>query len=137
MESSKKQKALIFDLYGVLFGAKDSTEVLELLREKRSEGHKIGLLSNVAKYSFDKIFSKKEQEELFDEIVLSGEVHLMKPDREIFEMIAEKLGENLEDCVMIDDLEDNIASAKFAKMHGILFQNAPQLREDLNKIEEE
>ena len=96
--------------------------------------YKIGLLSNVGAQTFQKFFDLKEQAELFDQVVLSYDVGVAKPDVVIFEIAAQKLGVKPNECVMIDDTPLNIEAAINAGMQGIQFTTLGQARDELNHI---
>jgi epoxide hydrolase-like predicted phosphatase len=49
--------------------------------------------------------------ELFDAVIVSGEVGLRKPDPEIYRLGARELGVDPLDCVFVDDLPGNLAPA--------------------------
>jgi putative hydrolase of the HAD superfamily len=59
-------------------------------------------------------------EELLDHLVVSGRVGVRKPSRRIYELGAEAAGVPLEDCVMVDDLRQNIEAAGKIGMQGVL-----------------
>lgn len=61
--------------------------------------------------------------EIFDAVVLSGEVGLRKPQPEIFRLTAEQLDREPSECVFIDDLEVNVAGAEAVGMTGIHHQS--------------
>lgn len=90
---------------------------------KKTQGSKIGVLSNVAQYQFDQFFSKKEQEEIFDFLVFSGEVGFLKPSQEIFEIAIHQANVPPEDIYFFDDSYMNIEAAKKIGLNGILYQN--------------
>ena len=48
--------------------------------------------------------------------------------------MADKLHLCPEECIMIDDMADNINGARLAGMHGVVFFDPEQTIEDLNKI---
>ena len=62
--------------------------------------------------------------ELFDVVVISGEVGIRKPDPAIFALTAQRLGVSPQQCVFVDDLDKNIAVAQAAGMAGVLHRNA-------------
>ena len=83
--------------------------------------YKVAMLSNVGRGVMNRLFSEEELGRLFDVVVLSSEVGMVKPDPEIFNFTSEKLGILPENCLMVDDLETNIAGAKIAGMQGVVF----------------
>lgn len=92
---------------------------------------KIGLLSNISVTGIDKFIPITERDRLFDATVLSGEVGVTKPSAEIFEIMADRLGVDISECVMIDDLLENVEGANRAGMKAILYGNTSQAQADL------
>ena len=94
----------------------------------RRAGVRTGLLSN--SWGSDG-YPREHFDELFDIVVISGEVRLRKPDPAIFTLASDRLGVAPSDCVFVDDLDKNIAVAQGLGMAGIHHRNAeatiPQL----------
>jgi putative hydrolase of the HAD superfamily len=89
-------------------GARPDEEMLEAVRRARAGGIRTGLVSNswgTRRYPRDLLA------ELFDGVVISGEVGLRKPAREIYALGAERIGLEPPDCVFVDDLGVNLAPA--------------------------
>jgi putative hydrolase of the HAD superfamily len=105
-------------------------EYIKVLKQE----YKIGLLSNIGNETMDRLFSKEERHELFDAFILSSEVGLIKPAREIFEVAANQLQVPVEECVMIDDLLKNVEGAQQAGMKALLFTTNGQLEQDLKRV---
>jgi putative hydrolase of the HAD superfamily len=61
---------------------------------------------------------------LFDTVVLSGEVGMRKPEKEIFLHAAQTLGLPPQECVFIDDMAANVAAAQACGMTGVLHTGA-------------
>lgn len=142
-------KVLIFDFFGVLVvRQREFSNMLEIfenrwilnekllnfIREERQNGSKIAVLSNVAQYSFDQFFSEEEQAKLFDEVVLSGNEGVSKPDARIFEIVCERLGEKPENCVFVDDLLENALAAKNLGMCGIVYVDFEEFKKEMEKF---
>jgi epoxide hydrolase-like predicted phosphatase len=62
--------------------------------------------------------------ELFDGVVISGEVGLHKPQPEIFRLGAERIGLAPEECVFVDDLRENCEGAETVGMTAVLHRGA-------------
>ena len=73
-------------------------------------------------------------EELFDGVVISGEVGLHKPDPEIFRLGAERIGVAPERCVFVDDLRENCAGAESVGMTAILHRGAGGTIPELERL---
>lgn len=106
-------------------------EMIEAVRAARRGGIATALLSNswgVEYYPHDLLA------ELFDQVVISGEVGLRKPDPPIFEMAAERLGLPPRECVFIDDLPGNIQAAEAVGMRGVLHEEASRTIPELESL---
>lgn len=70
----------------------------------------------------------------FEDIVVSGEVKMVKPDLEIYEYSIKRFEiDKPENSIFIDDRLENIESANRSGLKGILFQNPDQLILELQK----
>ena len=107
-------------------------EMIDLVRELRRT-HKVALLSNVGQGVIDELFSPDERHELFDAVVLSSDIGMVKPHPEIYEYAVGQLSLPAEDCLMIDDLPVNIEGARQVGMQGIVCESVVQLRKDLKQ----
>jgi 2-haloacid dehalogenase len=67
----------------------------------------------------------------FDDIVISGEVGVIKPDPRIFRILLERHGVEPAQAVFVDDVEKNAAAASALGIHGIHFRSPQQLRREL------
>lgn len=108
-------------------------ELLELIRHLK-KAYKIGLLSNANDSVIDYLFTKDEAKELFDDILVSSQVGMVKPQLALFELAAVRLGCTAKECVMVDDLARNIEGAMQAGMQGVLFTSNEALANELKKV---
>ena len=70
----------------------------------------------------------------FDRIFSSWVDHFMKPEQESYTLVLNKIGAKAEECVLIDDLLENVNGAISAGMKGIVYSNLPHLIADLTKL---
>jgi 2-haloacid dehalogenase len=68
---------------------------------------------------------------LFDDIVVSGAEGVAKPDREIFTILARRLGHPIEGVLYVDDNVPNIDAARTAGMDAVPFTDAATLLQEL------
>ena len=108
--------------------------MIERVRELRKT-YKIALLSNMGPDTLDEVFSEAERAELFDEVVISSEVGLIKPSRDIFELTLERIGVPAAETVFIDDRPANVDGADRVGMKTILFTTNKQFEVELAALE--
>lgn len=108
--------------------------IINKLHEKK---HALSLLSNTDPWHFE--YCKKILPDLhkFEHKFLSYDLKMKKPDAEIFLTVAEKLRAKPEHCLFIDDLANNVESAKSLNFQTILFQDAKQLWHELKEFDVE
>lgn len=110
---------------------RSKNQPLFLFINQLKQTYKIGLLSNVGTAWVREEFLTTEERQLFDVMVLSYEVGYAKPESEIFDLTAQRLGFQPEECLLIDDSEANCLGAQKRGWQTITYQNWPQLKNDL------
>ncbi len=119
-------------LMGRIFaGIKPDPEMVEAVRLARVGGIRTGLLSNSVGTD---IYDRSQFEELFDGVVISGEVGLHKPQPEIFRLGAERIGVPAGDCVFVDDLRENCTGAEAVGMTAVLHRGAEGTLPELERL---
>ena len=124
---------ILFDYFGVLahrYG-QPNQELIRFIQENVAGRYKLAVLSNMNGGTAEEMLG--EYTELFDQVMLSGELGVAKPDARAFLLAAQRLGEFPSDCVMIDDSEINCLSAKDAGMEAIQFKGVADLEQKLEK----
>jgi epoxide hydrolase-like predicted phosphatase len=101
-----------------------------LIRRAKSHGIKTALLSN----SWGNTYPRETWDGMFDDIVISGEVGLRKPEPEIFRLAAERVGLEPAECVFIDDLDLNVEAARALGMTAILHTSYDETRRELESL---
>ncbi len=107
--------------------------LLDYVRKLRLT-YKTGLLSNAADDLRQVIAEKWHFEDTFDDIVISAEVKLAKPDPGIFQLAVERLGVEARQAIFVDDMQPNVFGAETAGLIGIQFHSPGQLRYDLELL---
>lgn len=93
----------------------------EFCDDARRKGFGLYVLSNAAT-DFYRYFPRFLPPEYFDGIVVSADVHVVKPDERIYRHLLKTYGLNPDECLFIDDLEQNVEGARRAGMSGAVFR---------------
>ena len=107
-------------------------EIINLMRSLRKT-HKIGLISNAWDGMRQWITDEKFLD-AFDELIISAELGIAKPDARIFQYALEKLGVEAGQAIFVDDVEKNINASQALGMHGILFQTGSQCLAEIQQL---
>lgn len=75
-----------------------------------------------------------EFEATFDHVVVSCDVHMVKPNPKIFQLTLDKIGCRAEEAVFIDDTEENVIAAEKLGIRSILFKDREQALAGLEAI---
>lgn len=99
----------------IFAGFSSEPVMVSVLRRARAAGLRTALLSN----SWGNDYPREQWPELFDAVVVSGEVGLRKPQPEIYLLTAQRLGVTPQECVFVDDLPANVRGAAAVGMVGV------------------
>lgn len=104
--------------------------MVNVVRRARRHGLKTALLSN----SWGNEYLREDWETLFDAVVISGEVGMRKPDREIYQYTLGRLGCGAREAVFVDDLEANVRGAAAAGLIGVHHRSYPETLRELEAL---
>ena len=126
---------------------KTTDEVAATMRDKQSpnetlmsrvkelkKDYKIGLLSNMGYDTLDEVFSEKQRQEMFDDVLILSDVGLISPSRDLYELALERLGVGPDEVIFIDDRLPNIEGAAQLGMKTILFTTNKHFEQELERI---
>ena len=87
--------------------------------------HRAGIRTGLVSNSWgEEGYDRTRFAELFDAVVISGEIGIRKPAPEIYTLAAERLGREPERCVFVDDLAGNLKPAREIGMATVLHRDA-------------
>lgn len=115
---------------GYIDEIRGTVEVINSLKKR----YRLAILSNNADEWVEKERKMVDFDRLFDVVLFSNEVKLAKPHKEFFMLCAEKLGLKPEECLFVDDQNNNLGAAKNFGFKTLKFENAEQLKKDLRNI---
>jgi 2-haloacid dehalogenase len=107
---------------------------VEILAELRAAGVRIAALSNWSAEKFPVARSRYDFLDWFEEVVISGEVGISKPDERLYRHLLQRTGLDPGSTVFIDDSLPNVAAAAEIGMTALRFRDPPTLRADLQDL---
>lgn len=99
-------------------------ETEQLIRELSGRGFKLYCLSNMSVEFYDYL-KTREVFRYFDGQIISAHEHMVKPDREIFELLLNRFHLQAAETLFIDDLPANVEAAREVGLQAIRFFNNP------------
>jgi epoxide hydrolase-like predicted phosphatase len=124
----------------VYFQALEPNEpMVELMREARTSGYRMGLLTNNVREWEPLWRSMLPVDEIFEVVVDSAFVGMRKPEAGIYELTLERMRERVgeldfSECVFVDDVEVNCAAARELGMHVVRFRDNEQAVDELREV---
>lgn len=128
--SAQEMEAFLQEFFA---GDQLDIQLVDYIRGLRPK-YRTGLLSNA--FSNLRYFLTQDWQidDAFDELVISSEVGMTKPDEPIYRLALERLDVAPHEAVFIDDFKRNIKGARAISMHAIHFQNPDQAITELEQI---
>ncbi len=108
-------------------------ELLEVIKDLKRKNYKIGLLSNNSAGLREKLTDQKIID-LFDSVIISKEFGFQKPQPEIFEIVAQKLGIKVKEMVFVDDTARSLDGAEEIGYVPVLYTDNETLKSKLLDI---
>lgn len=110
---------MILDREGEMPPIKEMYPIVKALHEK---GYKIYLLSNCPMW-FDDFKKSVPAFDFFDGFIISARYNLIKPEKEIYEVLFREFSLKPEECFFVDDSPANIETSKTLGMVGHCFND--------------
>lgn len=107
---------------------------IEIAVDLKKKGYPLYLLSNFSAEKFPLMQKRYEFLQLFDDLIISGEHKLIKPDPAIFQLTLNRIDQRADECLFIDDSLVNINTAINLGFKTIHFRSSEQLKQDLQSI---
>ena len=104
---------------------------IEIVKELKGK-YQLILLSDHAREWMKYIEEKNKDLKLFDQKIFSYDIGAVKSDKQTFHIVLEQTGIVADETLFIDDYEKNVKNAEAIGIHGIVFENANQLRKILS-----
>ena len=106
--------------------------LVEYIRSLRGKVH-TGLISN-AWGGLREFITKEKIIDIFETVIISAEVSVVKPEAKIFNIALEQAKVRAKETVFVDDMKANIEACEKVGMKGILFKDPQETMNQLNRI---
>ena len=110
-----------------------SVQLFNFIRTHLKPRFKIGMISNASAGSVERRLSP-EQLSLFDVLAISAEIGMLKPQPEIYQYTARKLGVEPDECIFIDDYPEYAKAAQAVGMQGIIYSDFDSFKREIEKM---
>jgi HAD superfamily hydrolase (TIGR01549 family) len=113
------------------------TELVAYVRKLKAEGYLIACLSNGGREWTLKVITDHGLRDLFEEIILSTDLGIVKPDPNTYLRTLETLKLPADQTIFVDDREANVVAAEACGMRGLVFTNAASFIRDIQDLSDE
>ncbi len=123
-----------YDTYWMdsITGTNEAT--IEIAKKLKQAGCTLYLLSNFSMEKFQLMRHRYDFLTIFDDLIISGEHNLIKPDPAIFQLTLRRIHRTPGECLFIDDALPNIEIARSLGFQTIHYQSPTQLSSELGKL---
>ena len=100
----------------------------------KTRGRRLFALTNFSTETWPRALQRCPSLALFEDAIVSGEHHLVKPDPRIYELAIARCRLDPARTVFVDDLQVNVTAARESGLHALHFTGPDQLRMDLSGL---
>ena len=130
-EMEDEIRRVLADMHGIVTGRSYAVPWVCSLKK---QGLKVYVLSNFSEKIWKECIDALVFFEFTDGGIISYKEHLIKPDQAVYQLLLERYGLCADECVFIDDLEENVKAARLCGINGIVFKNYEQAKKELNNM---
>ena len=109
-----------------------NTQLTEYITSLKKSGIKIGMITNLGRGWFNELLPQKEVQNLFDDIIISGEVHMTKPSPAIYELSLNNLNVEADEAIFVDDIKANCVGAEVVGLKGVHYKTFAEFKTQMN-----
>ncbi len=107
--------------------------MIQFIEESRAKLHKLAIISNMTRDTLAFMNRHFQWLELFDELIFSCEIGINKPDTRIYEACLSRLEISAQECLFVDDSEENVLGAMKSGMNVVHFKFFAQFWQESDK----
>jgi epoxide hydrolase-like predicted phosphatase len=114
-----------------------NTTLVAYTEELKKTGFRIACLSNGSHEWTLQVINERGLGHLFEDIILSSDLGIVKPDAEIYLKALRKLAIQPSQAVFVDDRKVNVDAAEVLGIQGLVFTDTPTFIADFEKLTKE
>jgi epoxide hydrolase-like predicted phosphatase len=111
-----------------------STSLVSYAGELRQKGYRTACLSNGTHEWTLAVINNHGLAHLFDEVVLSGDLGIVKPNPEIYNHALEKLHVAASEAVFVDDRKVNVDAAETCGIRSLVFSDTETFMREFEQL---
>lgn len=128
-----EKQLMAFHKHAAEFAYAEMPEMYDLLARLRGEGFHLYGLTNWGAVVHD-VMRRFPIFQLLDGTVISSDVHLLKPNPEIYELLLNRYHLRADQCLFTDDKIENINGAQAVGITSVQFLSAQQLDDFIHSM---
>jgi len=121
-------------LYDSFIATPIDFEILGIAKSLKAKGYIVGIVTDNKSDRIEYISNEHNFNEIFDVIVISDTIGSGKKEHKIFEETLRQIELNYEDCILIDNNNENLVIPSSEGMHTIYFDHN---KRDIKKLKEQ
>lgn len=107
---------------------------MDWIKDLKARGYHLYIISNYGEFTYQQTEHKLKFLPYMDGTIFSYQHKMIKPDREIYELLLRKYNLKADECVFIDDCAENVVAAREAGFSAIQFFSFAQAKRELENI---
>ena len=141
--ASRQEKQLMITMVHTLINTHKTPEIITPIvktikiieKLKKQQKHQLFIISNLAHETFDTLSHLYQDVlDMFDDVIISAQVNLLKPDATMYQHLLEKYSLDPQECVFVDDQQDNTLAAQQLCITSIQFKSSKLLKKKFKQL---
>ncbi|KAI9763568.1 MAG: hypothetical protein M1840_000430 [Geoglossum simile] len=112
-------------------------ELVSAIRKLKAESDntlQVYAMSNVSRPDYEVLRTKSADWSIFDRVFTSGAVGERKPNLGFYQHVLNATQAAPQSTIFVDDQSDNVLSARSVGLHGIIYENPPQVLRAIHNL---
>ncbi|HSX15391.1 MAG TPA: HAD family phosphatase [Candidatus Saccharimonadales bacterium] len=106
-------------------GVRINTALVDYANQLKTKGYRVACLSNGNHEWTQRVIDEQGLGHVFEQVIMSSDLGMVKPNRDIYERCLDMLGVNAGDAIFVDDRQVNVTGAEACGIRSLLFTDTP------------